>query len=158
MLKCNKKYMDEAIQQAINGVSSDKGGPFGCLIVKNGRIVGRGCNQVTSTNDPSAHAEIVAIRDACKNLDTYQLEGCDVYTSCEPCPMCLGAIYWARPNKVYYAVTKEDAAAIGFDDAFIYKEINKKDDERKIYFKQCDVENMRKPFSLWSLKENKKEY
>ncbi len=154
----NEKYMNMAIDEAIDGVNSDKGGPFGCVIVKDGEIVGRGNNNVTSTNDPSAHAEIVAIRNACKNLNTYQLEGCDVYTSCEPCPMCLGAIYWARPNNVFYAVSKEDAASIGFDDAFIYNEINKKDEDRKINFKQCNIENMRKPFSIWDSKENKKEY
>lgn len=118
------KWMNEAIELARRGMNNNEGGPFGCVIVKDGVVVGRGWNQVSSTNDPTAHAEVVAIRDACKNLNTFQLEGCEVYASCEPCPMCLGAIYWARASKIYFAATKNDAANAGFDDSFIYKEIN----------------------------------
>ena len=115
--------MREAIRLSIENVESGRGGPFGAVVVKDGVIIARGANEVTSTNDPTAHAEVVAIRNACKALGTYQLEGCEIYTSCEPCPMCLGAIYWARPDKMYYGNTKEDAAAIQFDDHFIYQEI-----------------------------------
>src|ERR1700755_1901708 len=116
-------FMRRAIELAQNGVDNNQGGPFGCVIAKDGRVVGEGCNEVTSTNDPTAHAEIMAIRDACRRLGDYQLTDCDVYTSCEPCPMCLGALYWARPNRIVYAAGREDAAEAGFDDAFIYKEI-----------------------------------
>jgi len=112
-------FMRRAIELAQNGADDDQGGPFGCVIVRDGQIVGEGCNQVTSANDPTAHAEIVAIRAACKNLNSFQLTDCTVYTSCEPCPMCLGAIYWARPSAIYFAGTREDAAAAGFDDAIL---------------------------------------
>src|SRR5436190_3018075 len=104
-----EKFMQEAIALSQNGIQQNEGGPFGCIIVKDDKIVGQGNNRVTSTNDPTAHAEIVAIRDACKNLGTFQLEDCEIYTSCEPCPMCLGAIYWARPKKIYFANTRQDA-------------------------------------------------
>src|SRR5690606_13747670 len=110
----------------------NEGGPFGCVIVKDDKIVGRGNNSVTSLNDPTAHAEVMAIREACKNLDTFQLTDCEIYTSCEPCPMCLGAIYWARPKVVYFANTRIDAANIGFDDSFIYDEISADISQRKI--------------------------
>src|SRR5690349_4785723 len=123
----NKKemeYLERAIALSKKGMESGEGGPFGCVIVKDGEIVGEGCNKVTSSNDPTAHAEVVAIREACKHLGTYQLSDCEIYTSCEPCPMCLGAIYWARPKRVVYANTRYDAAAIEFDDDFIYQEIN----------------------------------
>ena len=124
--------MKEAIALSNTGICNNEGGPFGCIVVKGDEIVGRGHNKVTSTNDPTAHAEIVAIRDACKNLGTFQLEGCEIYTSCEPCPMCLGAIYWSRPAVIYYANTRSDAAAIGFDDSMIYDEINTHINDRKI--------------------------
>lgn len=127
-----KKFMREAIRISIENVKSGNGGPFGAIIVKDGRIIGRGSNEVTNTNDPTAHAEIVAIREACKNLNSFQLTGCEIYCSCEPCPMCLGAIYWARPSKIYYANTKKDAAAIDFDDAFIYDEIDLPKEGRKL--------------------------
>src|SRR4029077_16687982 len=127
-----EKFMSEAITLSQNGVRNNEGGPFGCIIVKDDKIVGRGNNKVTSTNDPTAHAEVVAIRDACKNLNTFQLEGCEVYTSCEPCPMCLGAIYWARPERVYFGATAGDAAAAGFDDSFIYDELKLTHAERRI--------------------------
>jgi tRNA(Arg) A34 adenosine deaminase TadA len=115
--------MTAAIALAREGMRTNRGGPFGAVVVKERQIVGRGFNQVTSTNDPTAHAEIVAIRDACRSLDTFTLAGCDMYASCEPCPMCLAAIYWARIDRVYYAATCADAAAIGFDDAFIRSEL-----------------------------------
>ena len=129
-----REYLERAIELSRQGMKDGQGGPFGCVIVKDGEIIGEGFNQVTSTNDPTAHAEVVAIRNACERLGTYQLNGCDVYTSCEPCPMCLGAIYWARPERVIYANTREDAAAVEFDDDFIYQEINAKMHDRKIPF------------------------
>jgi guanine deaminase len=117
-------FMREAIRLSVENVQVRGGGPFGCVVVKDGQIIARGFNQVTATNDPTAHAEVDAIRKACAALGTFQLDGCDLYTSCEPCPMCLGAIYWARPARVFYGNTKQDAAAIGFDDQFIYDEID----------------------------------
>jgi guanine deaminase len=125
-------FMQQAIDLSIEGQNNGEGGPFGSVIVKNGIVVGRGYNRVTATNDPTAHAEVVAIRDACTNLGTFQLTGCILYASCEPCPMCLGAIYWARPDKVYFGNTRQDAAEIGFDDAFIYDEIPIPFQDRKI--------------------------
>ena len=129
-----EQFLERAIELSRQGMLSHQGGPFGCVVVKDGRIIGEGCNGVTTNNDPTAHAEVVAIRAACAALGTYQLTDCDIYSSCEPCPMCLGAIYWARPRRVIYANTRGDAAAINFDDAFIYEEINKKDAERRIPF------------------------
>ncbi|WP_262902476.1 nucleoside deaminase [Lutimonas saemankumensis] len=151
-------YMDQATAIAIKGVIQNEGGPFGCVIVKDGEIIGRGNNKVTSTNDPTAHAEIIAIREACKHLDSFQLEGCIIYTNCEPCPMCLGAIYWARPEKVYYGCNKTDAAKIGFDDNFIYQELNLELSKRKIPFEQLNREEALKAFKTWKEKEDKIEY
>ena len=122
----DKKFMREAIAQSFEGMRRGEGGPFGCVIVKNGEIIGRGNNRVLMNNDPTAHAEVTAIRDACQNIQYFQLEGCVVYTSCEPCPMCLGAIYWARPERIVYACTREDAAEIDFDDEFLYGELDRK--------------------------------
>src|SRR5437867_6632159 len=119
----NKKHMREAIRLSIDMMRCGVGGPFGAIVVKGNKIVGRGCNQVTSSNDPTAHAEIVAIRDACRRLRTFQLDNCDLYTSCEPCPMCLSAMYWARLRSVIYGNTRQDAARIAFDDDFIYREV-----------------------------------
>ncbi|MCA0931137.1 nucleoside deaminase [Lutimonas saemankumensis] len=150
--------MDQATAIAIKGVIQNEGGPFGCVIVKDGEIIGRGNNKVTSTNDPTAHAEIIAIREACKHLDSFQLEGCIIYTNCEPCPMCLGAIYWARPEKVYYGCNKTDAAKIGFDDNFIYQELNLELSKRKIPFEQLNREEALKAFKTWKEKEDKIEY
>ena len=154
----HQKFMSEAVKSAIKSMHDNKGGPFGCIIVKDGKIIGRGVNKVTSTNDPTAHAEIIAIREACKNLDSFQLEGCILFTSCEPCPMCLGAIYWARPKKVYYGSNQKDAAAIGFDDEFIYKEIALPKDKRSIPFEQCARDIALEPFRQWKEKEDKIEY
>ena len=151
-------FLREAVELARQGVEKGMGGPFGCLIVKDGEVIGRGCNRVTSTNDPTAHAEVVAIRDACQNLGDYQLTDCDVYTSCEPCPMCLGALYWARPRRVIYATTRDEAADAGFDDAFIYKEINLPDGERRIPFVHEILTESAEVFALWKEKGNKTLY
>ena len=118
-----EKFMLEAIKLSRSGMENKEGGPFGCMIVKGDEIIGRGWNKVIVSNDPTAHAEVTAIRDACATLNSFQLEGCELYTSCEPCPMCMGAIYWARPDRVYYANTRYDAANIGFDDSMIYQEL-----------------------------------
>jgi len=139
-------------------VQNDEGGPFGCIIVKDDKIVGRGNNKVTSTNDPTAHAEVVAIRDACKNLGTFQLDECEVYTSCEPCPMCLGAIYWARPKVIYYANNRQDAAEIGFDDSMIYDEISADIKHRKIPIIPLLRKEAIKIFTEWKNKEDKTAY
>jgi tRNA(Arg) A34 adenosine deaminase TadA len=153
-----KTFMQEAIELSRAGVENNAGGPFGCVIVKDNKIIGRGHNQVTSTNDPTAHAEIVAIRDACKNLGTFQLEGCEVYTSCEPCPMCLGAIYWARPTVIYYGNTRNDAADIGFDDSMIYDEMKAHINERKIPVINLGREDAQKIFVEWINKKDKTSY
>lgn len=153
-----EKFMQEAIALSKQGISQNHGGPFGCVIVKDDIIVGRGNNKVTSSNDPTAHAEVVAIRDACKNLHTFQLEGCEVYTSCEPCPMCLGAIYWARPKVIYYANNRQDAADIGFDDSMIYDEMAAKIEERKIPILSLGREEALKVFAEWMNKEDKTAY
>ena len=152
------KFMLRAIELSKASVYSGKGGPFGCVIVKDGKIVGEGNNQVTSTNDPTAHAEVVAIRDACKNLNSFQLDGCEIYTSCEPCPMCLGAIYWARPDKIYYANTREDAQQIGFDDSFIYEEIPLEIARRKIPMIALERAAALEVFKAWQQTTDKTEY
>src|SRR5687768_8934097 len=149
-----EKFMKEAITLSQNGVRNNEGGPFGCIIVKDDVIVGRGNNKVTSSNDPTAHAEVVAIRDACKNLNTFQLDDCEIYTSCEPCPMCMGAIYWARPKKVYYANTRIDAAGIGFDDSLIYDELILPLDKRKIAIECIGREEAIKVFEEWNAKSD----
>lgn len=153
-----KYFMKMAIALSQEGMDQGKGGPFGCVIVKDGKVIGQGSNSVLSTNDPTAHAEVVAIREACKNLNSFQLEGCELYTSCEPCPMCLGAIYWARPSKVFYANTKVDAAEAGFDDQFIYEELELPHGNRKIPFLQLRPEKAKEPFLNWIKKENKTPY
>ena len=152
------KFLERAIELSSEGMKNGKGGPFGCVIVRDGKIVGEGSNMVTSTNDPTAHAEVVAIRNACRELKDFQLTGCDLYTSCEPCPMCLGAIYWARPRKVIYANTKEEAAAIEFDDAFIYNEINSSMNERAIPFEHIPHPDAKKVFEQWKEMEGKTKY
>ena len=153
-----EKFMMEAIALSQNGVRNNEGGPFGCIIVKDDTIIGRGNNKVTSSNDPTAHAEVVAIRDACKNLGTFQLDDCEIYTSCEPCPMCLGAIYWARPKVVYFANSRQDAANIGFDDSMIYEELGIDLDKRKIPIINLGSEDALKIFEEWQNKEDKIEY
>ncbi|MEI2748042.1 MAG: nucleoside deaminase [Ferruginibacter sp.] len=153
-----EKFMREAIAMSQHGLRNNEGGPFGCIIVKGDEIVGRGNNKVTSTNDPTAHAEVVAIRDACKNLETFQLEDCEIYTSCEPCPMCLGAIYWARPKVIYYANSREDAASVGFDDSMIYEEMSKAYSDRKIPISSLSRDEAFRVFMEWQEKEDKKAY
>lgn len=143
------KFMQEAIKLSVDNVSSGNGGPFGAVIVKDGKIIARGANEVIVTKDPTAHAEVVAIRNACNTLQSFQLSGCDIYTSCEPCPMCLGAIYWARPDRLFYANSKEDAAAINFDDQFIYEEIAKPIAERKLFTQQLLREEAGEAFKKW---------
>ncbi len=153
-----EKFMQEAIALSDLALQKNEGGPFGCIVVKNNEIVGRGNNKVIGTNDPTAHAEIVAIRDACDNLGTFQLDGCEIYTSCEPCPMCLGAIYWARPDVIYFANTRKDAADIGFDDEMIYEEINRHIHQRKIPSINVGRENAQKIFIEWINKKDKPIY
>jgi guanine deaminase len=142
-------FMREAIRLSIENVESGKGGPFAAVIVKEGKIIATGVNEVTATNDPTAHAEVVAIRNACSTLNSYQLEGCEIYCSCEPCPMCLGAIYWARAAKIYFANTKEDAAAIDFDDKFIYDEIDLAHTGRKLTTHQLLRDEALVAFEKW---------
>jgi len=153
-----EKFMQEAIALSQKGMDNNEGGPFGCIIVKGDEIVGRGNNKVSSSNDPTAHAEVTAIRDACKNLGTFQLSDCEVYTSCEPCPMCLGAIYWARPKVVYFANNRQDAADIGFDDSMIYDEMNASLDERKIPILPLGRNDALKVFRQWKEKDDKTLY
>ncbi len=154
----NQKFMREAIRLSIRMMRRGKGGPFGAVVVRGGRIVGRGCNEVTSTNDPTAHAEVVAIRDACRRLKTFQLQDCELYTSCEPCPMCLSAIYWARLKKVYYANTRKDAAGIDFDDDFIYTEVARPISKRKLVMKQMMHKEAFAAFLEWKVKADKVRY
>jgi tRNA(Arg) A34 adenosine deaminase TadA len=151
-------FMARAIALSIENVTRGKGGPFGCVVVRNGKIIAEGANQVTATNDPTAHAEVVAIRNACHALGTFQLDGCVIYSSCEPCPMCLGAIYWARPSKLYFASTAEDAARAGFDDRFIYEQLEVDYDRRTIPAEQIMREEARKVFALWRESGKKIEY
>lgn len=153
-----KKFMDESIRVGLEGMRNNLGGPFGCVIVKNNKIIGKGCNSVIATNDPTAHAEIVAIRDACKNLQSFQLNDCEVYTTCEPCPMCMGALYWARPRKIYYASTRADAANIGFDDSFIYEQISLPIEQRKIEMACLHCDEAKEMFEEWRSLNNKTLY
>jgi tRNA(Arg) A34 adenosine deaminase TadA len=150
-------FMLRAIELSINSANST-GGPFGCVIVKDNKIIGEGSNKVTFSNDPTAHAEIVAIRKACKKLNTFNLSGCDLYASCEPCPMCLSAIYWAHVDNIYYANTRNDAKKINFDDSLIYSEISKKIEDRKIPIKQMLRDEALKAFEIWGKKTDKIEY
>jgi guanine deaminase len=153
-----EKFMQEAIALSFEAMRTGVGGPFGAVIVKDGKIIARGMNKVTANNDPTAHAEVVAIREACQHLQTFQLTGCELYTSCEPCPMCLGAIYWSRPDKVYFANTKTDAANAGFDDQFIYEELNLNPPDRKFACEQLNSSEALKAFEEWKAKEDKVHY
>jgi len=152
------QFMRAAIALVEKNVADGTGGPFGAVIVRNGEIIGEGTNRVTSDNDPTAHAEVMAIRKACEKLGTYSLEGCEVYTSCEPCPMCLSAIYWARLDRIFYGNTKVDAAEIDFDDDFLYTEIPKPIGERSIPAEQMLHEESIKAFEAWAVSENKVPY
>ncbi|KXK04260.1 MAG: Guanine deaminase [Acidobacteria bacterium OLB17] len=158
MSEADKDFMRRAIELAQRGMGSNAGGPFGCVIVKEGRIVGEGWNRVTSDNDPTAHAEVVAIRDACTRLSSFQLTGCKVYTSCEPCPMCLGALYWARPEAIFFAANRDDAAYGGFDDDFIYKELERPIGERTIPLANLLPDEGRALFDEWLKKTDKTTY
>ncbi|MEI9934935.1 MAG: nucleoside deaminase [Ferruginibacter sp.] len=151
-------FMQEAITLAKNGVSGGEGGPFGCIIVKEDKIIGRGNNKVLLSLDPTAHAEVIAIRDACQQLQSFQLLDCEIYTSCEPCPMCMGAIYWARPKAIYYACNREDALQIGFDDSFIYDEIIKPIHQRHIPMSVTGRAESLLIFEAWKNKEDKTLY
>ena len=153
-----EKFMLEAIALSKQGIDNNEGGPFGCIVVRGNEIVGRGNNKVTSTNDPTAHAEVIAIRDACSNLNSFQLDECEIYTSCEPCPMCLGAIYWARPKIVYYANNRVDAASIGFDDSMIYDELSCEMSQRKIPIIPLMREQALDIFKAWQQKTDKVDY
>lgn len=152
------KFMRMAIELAENNVVQGQGGPFGVVIVKDGMVIARSANRVVPTNDPTAHAEVSAIRLACKELETFSLEGCTIYTSCEPCPMCLGAIYWARIDTIYYGNTKADAASIGFNDQFIYEELDVPMDKRKLPFIQLLRDEALQAFKLWETSDKKTEY
>ena len=152
------KFMREAIRLSLQKMRGNHGGPFGAVVVRRGKIVGRGWNQVTSANDPTAHAEVIAIRDACRRLKTFQLDDCELYASCEPCPMCLSAIYWARFKKVYYANTRQDAARIGFDDDFIYHEMARPVARRKIPMTRLLRDKAQKVFEKWKNKPDKIRY
>ena len=153
----NEKFMLEAISLSEKNIENG-GGPFGAVIVKDGRIIATGCNRVTCNCDPTAHAEVTAIRNACKETGGFNLEGCEIYSSCEPCPMCLSAIYWARISRLYYGNTKKDAAKIGFDDSFIYDELDKSPNERAIPASQHLPQKSIVAFEMWKQKEDKIEY
>jgi len=153
-----KIHMRKAIELALSNVDSNNGGPFGAVVVKDGEIIGKGANLVTASNDPTAHAEIVAIREAAQNIGSFELQDCEIYTSCEPCPMCLGAIYWSRISKLYYAATKDDAAKADFDDSFIYKEFALPKDQRSIPSLQLMRDDAVKVFETWNNSDNKIKY
>ena len=155
-----KKRKDDIffMNKAIENANNSDGGPFGAVIIKDKNIISNGNNKVTVDNDPSAHAEIVAIRNACKELNTFNLEGCSIYTSCEPCPMCLAACYWARLDKIYYSNTRVEAANIGFSDDFIYKELEKSNDAKRLPIIKVDNKEAIKTFERWATNTNKVEY
>ena len=150
--------MDEAVKLSLDAVEQRTGGPFGAVVVHEGKIVGRGQNRVTSTNDPTAHAEVMAIRDACRALQTFRLDGCQLYASSEPCPLCLAAAYWARVGEIYYANTVAEAAAVGFDDAFIYEELAKAQPDRAMTLRRVDHPRARDAFERWAAMEDKVPY
>lgn len=154
----HEPYLQQAIKLATDNVDNGKGGPYGAVIVKDNQVIAASANQVTSTIDPTAHAEVMAIRAACRHLNDYRLTGCVLYTSCEPCPMCLGAIYWARLNAVYYACNRHDAAAANFDDSFIYDEINISPQQRRIPMLHINLPNAQEPFVTWNQKADKIPY
>jgi guanine deaminase len=154
----DKSFMVRAIQLSMDNVRSGRGGPFGAVVVKDGKMIAEGANQVTSANDPTAHAEMVAIRRACEKLGVFDLEGCEIYSSCEPCPMCLGAIYWARLSRVYFGNGDVDASKIGFDDSLIYREIAQPHSKRKIPMIQMMRAEALAAFRAWENKSNKIEY
>jgi tRNA(Arg) A34 adenosine deaminase TadA len=154
----HRAFMRHAVRLSAERMREGAGGPFGAIVVKEGVVVGEGWNSVTSSNDPTAHAEIMAIRRACERLTTFSLAGCDIYTSCEPCPMCLAAIYWARIDRIYFANSREDAAAIGFDDALIYEEVSKPIPERMVPTARLHLPEAQAVFDEWRAKPDKVEY
>ena len=154
----HEAFIREAVELALENLNGNNGGPFGALVVKNGKVIARGVNTVTTDHDPTAHAEINAIRKACKTLKTHQLEDCDIYSSCEPCPMCLSAIYWARPRKLYFGATRKDAARAGFDDEKIYDELEKHHLSRELPSEFIDVPEAREVFINWLNNEHKIDY
>lgn len=156
--KEHKKFLQEAIKLAQENVASGRGGPFGAVIVKDGQIIARGCNQVLSQNDPTLHAEVDAIRQACQKLGSFQLTDCIIYSSCEPCPMCLGAIYWARPKALYFSADRHCAARHGFDDKFIYDQITVTPSARQIHTEHISMPDDEMPFVHWDKKEDKRLY
>ena len=158
MSQPNNTFMARAIELAVENVRSGRGGPFAAVVVKGRKIIAEGANCVTATNDPTAHAEMVAIRAACKVLGAFQLDGCEIYTSCDPCPMCLGAIYWARPERVYFAATAQDAAAAGFDDSFIYQQLRVPQAERRIPMVPLMRQAADAAFRAWREKSDKVPY
>lgn len=151
-------FMARAIELALENIQSGRGGPFGALVAKDGKIIAEGTNRVTSTNDPTAHAEVVAIREACRKLGAFELSGCEIYTTCEPCPMCLGAIYWARPARIYFGCTAADASKAGFDDSLIYQEIARPHARRKIPMTSMMREEALETFRAWEKKQDKINY
>ena len=157
-MNIHEALMRSAIELSAEKMRANRGGPFGAVIAHDGKIIARGFNQVTSCNDPTAHAEVVAIREACRVRETFDLSGCDIYTSCEPCPMCLSAIYWAHLDSIYYANSREDAAAIEFDDDFLYREIQKPIVERKIPMRRLLAEEAQAVFREWDEKNDKIQY
>jgi guanine deaminase len=154
----NQEFMLQAIQLATDNVTTGNGGPFGAVVVKDGKVIATGANQVTTINDPTAHAEVIAIRHACQALGTFKLDGCELYTSCEPCPMCLAATYWARCSAIYYGCNMDDAAKAGFDDAFLYEEIKKPLSERTIPITNLCKQEAWSAFQAWIDSPNKVEY
>jgi guanine deaminase len=144
-----EKYLRLALEEGVRGVRTNRGGPFGAVVVQGDRVIAAACNEVTSRNDPTAHAEVQAIRAACEALGSFQLTDCDVYASCEPCPMCLGALYWARPRAVYYAASREDAATAGFDDSDIYDEMGKEPGARRLNIQRLRLDGALRPFDAW---------
>ena len=158
MQEQQKTFMRRAIALSREKMEENCGGPFGAVIVRNGKIIGEGWNMVTSANDPTAHAEVTAIRNACKTIGDFKLEGCEIYTSCEPCPMCLAAIYWARIGKIYYANTRKDAAAIGFDDDFLYREISLPEAQRALPVQRLLADEAKNVFDDWMEKTDKTPY
>lgn len=157
-LEQHQRFLKEAVKMAQKGIRQGKGGPFGAVVVKDGKIIARGCNQVTSSNDPTRHAEVDAIRKACKKLGTFELKDCVIYSSCEPCPMCLGAIYWARPKALFFAADRFTAAKYGFDDEFIYKEVPLPVEKRSLKTYCLALEDRNKPFEEWDEKSDKIAY
>ena len=151
-------FMREAIRLAVENVRAGTGGPFGAVVVKDGRIIARGSNRVTASNDPTAHAEVMAIREACRELGDFQLTGCEIYCSSEPCPMCMGAIYWTRADRIYYAATRSDAQSIGFDDQFIYDELERPIEAREIPARRLLAQEALEAFELWARQEDRVDF